>query len=216
MNSEELIADPPPIPDNAQLIGGAVWPLHPVLSGVGVFIVLKFVTALFGVLVFFWADYPTPSSFLLLTAAFCEFWLCKNCHGLQLVGMRWSHEIGDRGDPHWVFYSRRDPYVPEPLHASVFWSGLFAACVVWGLASLAALFVTLFKPRVFDLSLYAFAFGLELVNMSCFLKCHRVSTWQADDVARSVLLMTELDSDEVEPDQQQPQQRDEAGRKERE
>jgi hypothetical protein len=122
--------------------------------------------------------------------------------------MRWSHEIGDRGDPNWVFYSRRDPYVPEYLHASVFWSGLFVACVIWGLACvvcLVTLFTYEFTKNLFILCLYTFVFGLEIVNMVCFLKCHRVSTQQADDVARWVLL-NGFDSDEMEPEQQQRDQ----------
>lgn len=161
------------------------------IGGAGRFLTIKFsviLIYLFGVAFNF---YPSVQLFFVTLAAVFEFWLCKNNDGLELVGMRWSHEIGDGGDPQWVFYSRPDPYVPMPLNSTMFWTGLFGGSFLW----FCICFWALFQFSGMNLMIAMFVFGLHLVNSCCFWKCHNVSTKQADDVARSVLLGNRIEND---------------------
>ena len=149
-----------------------------------VFIFRKCIT-LFLFVAFAAADvWPCPGGAISLILAMAEFWGTKNVDGLALVGLRWSHEICENGEPRWVFYSRRDPYVPEPANAAIFWAATFGAVLTWFAITLTTLFIWRFFYAVVALVICA----LHAVNVSCFVKCHAVSNRQADDVARSVLL----------------------------
>jgi hypothetical protein len=163
------------------------------------FILLKVATLLSFFLSLFLDGLPTFTSVLVLAAASAEFWVCKNWDGLCLVGMRWSHEVNARGDPTWEFYSRRDPYVPGPANSVIFWSGMFGACLVWGLITLLA-----FPMRGPFVAVYGgCVFAAEVVNMFCFRRCNSVSYTQAGSIARLVLLFPDVhDSQEGEEQQQ--------------
>jgi hypothetical protein len=191
MDTEE-----PRITDDSELIRLPIRPRLPSFSASGRYVILKLATVVVFLVSLSIRSYPALSAFLILTAALLEFWICKNADGLALVGMRWSHEISEHGNPSWVFYSRKDPYVPDRAQASLFWSGLFLTSLVW----FALLFVSSFQWEWFTSMLCALVFAAELTNAFCFLRCHSVSAKQADDVARSVLLGDVFDSDTLDLD----------------
>lgn len=139
---------------------------------------------------------PCLSAFLILTSAFVEFWLVKNREGLELVGLRWSHEISDRGEPEWIFYSRKDPYIPEINNSRLFWSGTYISCLLWAFIGL----ISLAKTNIFYSLIAVIVFVLEVINTVCFMKCDKVSAKQVEDIARSVMLGDVFDSDELEPE----------------
>lgn len=140
---------------------------------------------------------PCAGAFFIVAPALVEFWIVKNREGLNLVGLRWSHEIGDRGEPRWIFYSRKDPYVPEPINSTVFWSFMLGGIFLWVGIFIASILLWTWYYTL----LCAGVMTLEIVNMACFMVCHSISAKQADDVARSVLLgPTAFDSEDLEPE----------------
>ena len=153
------------------------------------FIALKAATLFLFVILAATDAWPCFGGSLALSVALVEFWVTKNINGLNLVGMRWSHEVGDSGDPRWIFYSRRDPYVPEPANAAIFWAVMFGSALTWVAVALTAVFLWSFFYALVAAVILAF----EVVNTSCFVKCHAVSNRQADDVARAVLLGSPFD-----------------------
>lgn len=138
--------------------------------------------------------WPCPALVFIGCAALAEFWGIKNKEGLELVGMRWSHEITELETPTWVFYSRRDPYVPEATASRVFWSGTFISCVVWFLI----LFTSMLRWNWFWTVVCALIFTAEVVNALCFKNCDGVSVQQIEDVARSVMLGDAFNSSDLE------------------
>lgn len=112
-----------------------------------------------------------------------EFWFTKNADGMELVGMRWSHEI-ENGNPKLFFYVRPDPYVPEATNVKYFNLGLFGSTAFWGITFL----ISSFTSTVSTIFISLYIFSGELFNTLCFYQCYNVSTKQADDVARSVML----------------------------
>ncbi|OHT15604.1 hypothetical protein TRFO_42442 [Tritrichomonas foetus] len=128
--------------------------------------------------------YPTLILTLVSISEIVEFWLVKNMFGLDLVGMRWSHEIGDSGESRWIFYSRPDPYVPEAACVRVFWAGLYGTFIIWTIIFL----WTIFRSTWMNVFISLLVSVAQFVNLSCFLRCNNESTRQADDIARSVML----------------------------
>jgi hypothetical protein len=155
------------------------------------FIVCKILPALIFLLAIPAANFPSLSAFLVLASSIIELWLCKNYFGLALVGLRWSHEITDHGAPRWLFYSRKDPYVPHPVHSAVFWSGILGSCLLW----CAYLLWAVFCLNWFQSILCALGFIFQLGDAFCFLRCRSVAAQQADDVARSVVLEGDHDTE---------------------
>ena len=124
-----------------------------------------------------------PITFILISGM-VEFWFTKNVSGLQLVGMRWSHEIGDNGEPHLFFYVRPDPYVSEQQDSNAFYFGLVSASLVWFVFfTLSILFF-----KAISLAISLIIFSLEIFNLICFFKCSQISIQQADDIARDIIL----------------------------
>ena len=147
------------------------------------FLLLKFNTIL---CFFFSLINGLPFEFriiLVFIPLFIEFWFNKNADGMELVGMRWSHEI-ENGNPKLFYYARPDPYVPEARNTSAFYFGLFGATSFWGIVFLISFFVSHIETIIMIFQILL----LECFNTFCFLKCHNVSAKQADDIARTVML----------------------------
>jgi hypothetical protein len=171
-------------------------PLNPAhFSGSSRFILCKVATAILFLLSTAFSRFPSLLLVLVLTPAIIEFWICKNSSGLDLVGMRWSHEIVQNSAAAWVFYVRKDPYVPYQADATGFWSGLFVSSITWF-----GFFIWSLFGRWFQTVLCGLVLGLELTNTACFLRCHSVSRRQAADVARSMMLRLSFESDTMEPE----------------
>ncbi|KAK8884134.1 Golgi apparatus membrane protein tvp23 [Tritrichomonas musculus] len=154
------------------------------------YIIVKFTVIFIYLIGVAFSFYPTLQLALVSLATIIEFWLCKNVDGLDLVGMRWSHEIGYGGDPQWIFYSRQDPYVPDPMNSNIFWFVLFGGFFIW----FCIFFWAIFEFSGMNVLISFLVLAAHACNACCFLKCHSVSTKQADDVARSVLLDSSFDN----------------------
>lgn len=142
---------------------------------------------------------PTFKILIITFSVLCEFWLTKNKEGLELVGLRWSHEISETGgDPKWVFYSRPDPYVPDISKLRCFWTVMYSMSIVWSIISLLSFVTPDF--RWIDTFLAFIATGAEYINLLCFLQCNQQTSRQQDEIARSVMLGDAFDSDKLEPE----------------
>ena len=154
---------------------------------------------LFFLSLFIFSFIPTFKILIITFSILCEFWLTKNKEGLELVGLRWSHEISESGgDPKWIFYSRPDPYVPDGSKLRCFWTVMYTMVVVWSIISLLSLITPGF--RWVDTFLTFFATSCEYINLLCFLQCNQQTSKQQDDIARSVMLGDAFDSDKLEPE----------------
>ena len=183
--------------DNDVLIDDHIMNVSVPRSGVvGQYLILKVLLLLLFSIFSSFKSIPVFSAFFILIGAIAEFWLIKNKFGLSMVGMRWSHEIGDAGDPRWVFYARPDPYIPDTVCLRVFWSGIYGGVVVWTII----FFIELFQGSYMNKCLALILDAMQYINLACFLKCNKESERQADDIARSVMLGAAFDSDNLEPE----------------
>lgn len=184
--------------DNEQLIGQIGLSRYPP-GGSARSIIMKSISLLF---FFICIAARTPSeitAFFTLSMSLLELWISKNCDGLELVGMRWSHEIGDSGEARWVYYSRPDPYVPNAADSNIFWIGLYGSLVAW----IAVFLWSAFSFGFFNTVIVILVVAAQLANTIGFVRCHGVSTRQAEDVARIVLLGDNFDSDELEKEEKE-------------
>ena len=158
-------------------------------------LILFFSLKIITMLLFFLSTYPIPTEIpitLILISGMIEFWVTKNVNGLKLVGMRWSHEIGDIGEPFFYFYARPDPYVPEQKESNLFYFGLFVAVIIW----IIFFILSLLFFHVISIILSLILISLESFNLICFLKCSQISMRQADDIARSVIFHDSINTPE--------------------
>ena len=136
-----------------------------------------------------------PASFkLVLLAIIClaDFWYTKNVAGLELVGMRWSHEINEDGEPEWHFYSRPDPYVPNPSDSGIFWGFMFGSVLVWMIIAVWSLFA-FGKLNVFICLLILFLNSFHLIF---FLNCRSEEIKHENDLTRNLMLKAFEDDEE--------------------
>lgn len=158
--------------------------------------------------VFVFNSIPTFKILIVTFSILCEFWLTKNKEGLELVGLRWSHEISEvGGEPKWIFYARPDPYVPDISKLRCFWTAMYALSIVWSIISLLSMLTPDFRWS--DAFLAFIATGAEYINLFCFLKCNQKSSEQADGIARNVMLGDAFDSDNLEPEPEPEPEADE-------
>jgi hypothetical protein len=183
--------------DNSVLIEGSVIQVHANTGDYRQFLLFKLATVMAFTCAVWLNHFPVVGVILVTVSAFVEFWFCKNRDGLEYVGMRWCQEVSDQGVPRWIFYSRKDPYVPTASDTRVFWSGLFVSLVIWsGLVAWSLLAFGWFFS-----TLALFVLLLEGVNVSAFLQCQRSASKHIEDMTRMVLgIGKEFDSDNLEPE----------------
>ena len=126
-----------------------------------------------------------------------DFWLCKNKFGLNLVGLQWYLDFGNGGNPKWVFYSRPDPYIPDPGNVNIFWGFLYAFTFLWFMLFI----LTLISKKYSGSFTCLLLFALSIVNVLCFKRCEVVQSQQADEVARTIMLGDEFSSDKLDPEE---------------
>jgi hypothetical protein len=183
--------------DRNVLIEGPVIQVHANTGEYRQFLLFKFTTVMLFAFSVWLNHYPLMGILLVCTSAFVEFWFCKNRDGLEYVGMRWCQEIGDEGSPRWIFYSRKDPYVPRRLDTRIFWSGLFTSTTVWAILAIWSLVVF----GWFFSTIALFVLSLECINVWAFLQCQRSASKHIEDMTRIVLgIGKEFDSDNLEPE----------------
>lgn len=162
---------------------------------------------LFFISLFIFTYVPTFKILIITFSVLCEFWLTKNKEGLELVGLRWSHEISEKGaDPKWVFYSRPDPYVPDNSQLHCFWTVMYTMSIVWSIISILSIITPDF--RWVDTFLALIATASEYINLLCFLQCNKQTSKQQDEIARNVMLAEAFDSDKLEPEPEPEQEVD--------
>lgn len=112
-----------------------------------------------------------------------DFWTVKNVTGRILVGLRWWSSQTEDGKTEWVFESRdeRQP-PPNSMDSLIFWGGLYAWPLLWGVFFV----VNLFSFSVDWLVLIVMALTFAGSNLAGYWKCSKdqknklteqVTTW---------------------------------------
>ena len=68
---------------------------------------------------------------ILLLAA--DFWTVKNVSGRLLVGLRWWSYVKPDGSNEWIFESIEDQSEISAVDSRIFWGGIYASPIVWGI-----------------------------------------------------------------------------------
>jgi len=96
-----------------------------------------------------------------------DFWTVKNVSGRLMVGLRWWSEVQDDGSQLWRFEAQEENLQSTTLDIGVFWVGLLAPAVVWGMFG-----VAMFFRLKFDwLLLVATALALSGANIIGYVRC---------------------------------------------
>ena len=135
---------------------------------------------------------PLVKSIIILNLAIIEFWFHKNSDGLELIGMRWFHHIGENGEAKIVCYARADPYVPNATMFHLFWTLSYSFTFVWFVTIVVSLFLF---DTLTDFCISCICFALELINLIYFKKCNTEWQKQSDDIARTIMLGDAFNSD---------------------
>lgn len=110
-----------------------------------------------------------------------DFWVVKNVTGRLLAGLRWSNYIDDLGNSHWIFENKntsqnQDRFSSfheeirgnsESADASIFWSGLILAPLLWFLL----LIVSIFRLNIQWFMLVTLATILSTTNLYGYIRC---------------------------------------------
>lgn len=126
---------------------------------------------------------------LVLLLAF-DFWTVKNVTGRLLVGLRWWQDLKADGTQEWVFEAKEDQSSVVDAERRLFWIGLIAAPLAWGVLGFLALFSLLsLQPLsvVPKLLVVTLALGLSLPNVYGYLKCAKDSTEKIRGLAQNYI-----------------------------
>lgn len=156
---------------------------------------------------------PIIVSFLLISVSCSiDLFFTKEQFGLGLVGLRYYRNKSEAPNfPNFVYYSKPLPFVASTIDSNVFWLGLIISPIGWAISSVFNLF--LFGFGWFLISFIACL--LNLLNFSAFMKCHNAGKEQADSIARTLLLDTNVtfkaakEEDELSPDTEESVNEDE-------
>ena len=133
---------------------------------------------------------PWLGTFLLVgICAGLSIFLIKDHFGPRLVGLRWYFERAEGSTaPRLVFFARPLPYVAAPADVSFFWGTMIGVGGAWAAVAVLALMFMEAKWVFMDLVLA----GAHAANFVAFMKCRDESREQADNVARTLLLDTNI------------------------
>jgi hypothetical protein len=136
--------------------------------------------------------FATP---LLLSAAIVflltvlELYFMKEHFATGFVGLRWYFSFADsHGCPFVAYWCRPLPYVASTADLNCFWVGLILPAVAS--VVVAAIFGYVSGPRWGAVGLVGAV--ANILNFVAFVKCHRAGSEQADSVAKSILLDTNI------------------------
>ena len=150
---------------------------------------------------------PWFGSFLLAGACTgLEIFLCKDYFAPRLVGLRWYFERVDGSLlPRLVFFARPLPYVAAPVDVNLFWSAMIGAEVLWTIITF--LTVVFCDSRwIFMMVLFT---SINFGSLIAFERCRDTSREQADNVARSLLLDTNISFQKAEEEEEKHETQEE-------
>ena len=101
-----------------------------------------------------------------------DFYYVKNIAGRRLVGLRWwneSRSTDQNGDTVWVFESPSEDRVINATDARFFWTGVYAAPVLWVLLAV----VAVIRFEFIWLSLVVIAVVLGVTNGVAFSRADK-------------------------------------------
>ena len=102
---------------------------------------------------------------ILLLAA--DFWTVKNVSGRLLVGLRWWSYVKPDGSNEWIFESNNDQSEISAFDSRVFWGGIYAAPVAWGIL----LILAVLRLKLEWLPLVGAAIAMSVANIVGYSKC---------------------------------------------
>lgn len=149
-----------------------------------IFMVLKLTVLLFYFVSILFKFYAPVKVVVLALLCLADVWYTKNIAGLDLVGMRWSHEINENGEPAWQFYSRPDPYVPDPFESNAFWGFMFGSVFVWAIVFIWSIFAF----GKFNVVISLLILALNTLHLILFLNCRSVGRKHDDDLTRELMM----------------------------
>jgi hypothetical protein len=119
-----------------------------------------------------------------------DFWTVKNVTGRLLVGLRWWQELKADGTQEWVFEAKEDQSTVVNAEKRLFWIGVIAAPLAWGVLGVLGLFslISLTPLSVVPkLLVCALGLGLSLPNLYGYLKCSKESADKFRGMAQSYI-----------------------------
>jgi hypothetical protein len=102
---------------------------------------------------------------ILLLAA--DFWTVKNVSGRLLVGLRWWSYVKPDGSNEWIFESIEDQSEISAFDSRIFWGGIYAAPVAWGIL----LVLAILRLKLEWLPLVGAALAMATANIVGYSKC---------------------------------------------
>jgi hypothetical protein len=107
---------------------------------------------------------------ILLLAA--DFWTVKNVSGRLLVGLRWWSYVKPDGSNEWIFESIEDQSEISAVDSRIFWGGIYAAPVVWGIF----LVLAILRLKFEYLPVVGAAMSMSIANIVGYSKCSSSAT----------------------------------------
>ena len=107
---------------------------------------------------------------ILLLAA--DFWTVKNVSGRLLVGLRWWSYVKPDGSNEWIFESIEDQSEISAFDSRIFWGGIYAAPVVWGMF----LVLAVLRLKFEYLPVVGAAISMSVANIVGYSKCSSSAT----------------------------------------
>lgn len=132
---------------------------------------------------------PAIPLFVTVIIELVKLYYTKEYFGLGLVGLKWYFDKTEQPSfPHIVYYSRPLPFVPATFDSNLFWIMLLTS-------SITSIILTIVYFMVFGWRMRILAIIITVINfwnVSAFMKCHNAGKEQADSVARTLLLDTNV------------------------
>jgi len=96
-----------------------------------------------------------------------DFWTVKNVSGRLMVGLRWWSEVQEDGSSVWKFEAREEGLTSTTLDVGVFWVGLFAPGLLWGMLAVGSAIRFNFEWLLLILT----ALALSMANIVGYVRC---------------------------------------------
>jgi len=96
-----------------------------------------------------------------------DFWTVKNVSGRLMVGLRWWSEVQPDGSTTWKYEAKEEGLSSTSLDITVFWVGLFAPGVLWGVLGFGSLLRLNFEWLLLILT----ALSLSMANIVGYVRC---------------------------------------------
>jgi hypothetical protein len=153
------------------------------------FLTCRFSPVVIASCLWYFATPLLPSVVTVAVFTILELYFMKEYFATGSVGLRWYFSCADsRGCPFVAYWCRPLPYVASTADLNCFWVGLILPAVTS--VVVAALFAYFSGPRWGAIGLLVAL--ANILNFVAFIKCHRAGSEQADSVAKTILLDTNI------------------------